>query len=582
MSYPEELIDVILPLKDDKYGVTEQSVEKILAVKPDILITLDCGSANKDTLEKVKNNLADVLIIVIDHHFIPEREEEYPQVDAFINPKKLNEFDSSFHLCTAGLAIKFIQALSYSFTKEYNIVNKLISENKEDVVFIQNGCLSTEAEYIKSSFQREVFFGDSNEVNVSSNDNIKKIIIKNLWDGFIKTNRDFYFFNQFLSKSKVLLSVKEKFNIIQNLSMQNIFNKISPYLGFAAIGTVGDSMPLYDDNRIFVKEGLSILNRKKDLISSGLKELLKHLKLHYKQISEQDIGFSLSPTINAAGRLGETDKSFDALIENDPLKAAEKSFILKSLNEKRKEITTEALVLIEPLLEQLDKDQDIAIVYNSNIHQGISGLLASKIAEQLQKPAIVLVDDGESLRGSIRAFTNENVFSILESLKDMFIQFGGHKQAAGFSLEFSKKDKFIEEAYKMAKNLCGKQDSNEVDDNNLEFFQSYNMKETEINSNLWKEALTFSPYGKFNPHPLFGIESDKELQYTKMPKNKDHARIDFNILNKDIKAVWFFHNNQLDEYKNTKEKIYYAEPHYNFFMGKTTPQLIIKNAEIKK
>ena len=567
MQYPEENLDLLLPEEEDKYGITPEVAKRIQSKEPNIVITLDCGSSNKDTMEWLKENCKKLSnTIILDHHFIPELKEDYPKVDAFINPKRLSTSFSERDLCTAGLALKLIWSLTYSFSSDFNKTYKIQTEDKP--YFIRNGVLLLESDE-KSCF--DVYF-QSNQESTAPYINAEK-----LWNEEITKNKTLKKLDNFISEHKEAISSWEKFRILQNLRFKNIKQKIIPYLPLAAIGTIGDMMPLVDDNRILVYEGMQKIRQNHSDIPVGLRQLMKSL-LQVGTIVEKDISFLICPTINAAGRMGMADKASSLLLEKDNLTAAKKSFELKKINEKRKKLTLESISMLEKELDEESSKNSIIVAYEETIHRGISGLIAGKLSDKYSKPAVVLVNDGDCLRGSIRAFQNEDVYSLLLELKDLFIQFGGHKQAAGFSLEYEKLSEFKKQIYQLSKEKFRSDDSASIPSSYNQFHPPLAVAEKEVNIDLWKQCLVFAPYGILNPHPLVSISSSKSFNIQSIGKDNSHAKVDFEaITNQSIEGVWFFHGNKIDTIEKKSSLSWIVEPHINYFRGKVKYQLQIKD-----
>lgn len=565
---------VLTPQEDEKYGITQEVAERILQSQPDILFTLDCGSLNKDTLAYIKENIPHMETVVMDHHNIPNEEENYPQVEAFINAKRLPATHSEHDLCTAGLAYKFIHALTYSFTKFYNVPT-LIKDDTTNVVMM-NGVMqepiNSRAEYDSATFARTMDFSTN---RLQDEENIWNA--KMLWEEELKKNRSLFKFADFCKQANKQLSAVEKYNILENISIPALSNNVYSYLPYAMIGTVADLMPLLEDNRILVSEGIFRIRNFPKQTPVALRELLKSLQLNYSSFDEQNISFHVSPTINAAGRLGKSQAALDVLLENDPLEAAKKSKELRSINKERKALTAKAMQLIEENLDDVHQDFPIIIVHHAEIHRGISGLVAGKIAEQFEKPAVVLVDDGESIRGSVRSHQNENVFRLLESVGDLLIQFGGHRQAAGFSLAYEKRDVFMDTLYQKSKEISL------VDGENFssnDFISTQTIYDYKIEERLWQDVSLFAPYGQMNPHPLLCIEPTSKVEVEWIGKEKSHARLNFTANKRGlVEAVWFFPPLKKMDLDVLHKNYFFAEPHINTFLGKMKFQLRITSAQ---
>lgn len=574
VGYPEKNLLALTPRENDKYGIVDNVVDRIISGHPNLLITLDCGSMNKETISHIVKE-TDCDVIVLDHHHIPEKESEYPP-GAFVNPKRLQFPKSQRDYCTATLVWQFARAFTYSFTPEMNKVHRVV--HNDHIYDYKNGISIKYDEAVKPA--RTYNFNGQFHGQVNAEERFRYLAQK---------NAELYRLQSFLDKLPKEFEhgfhAGDKYTILKHFGMQKVYEKVGPLLPLSALGLVADLMPLWDDNRIILSKGLKKMKMMGDDMPIGLRELLRNLGVSRTTLSEQDLGFLVCPTINAAGRLGKSIEALNALIEKDPLVASQRSFGLKKLNQERKDLTKEAIRIIHENKLFPRAEQNIAIVYHPQVHAGISGLLATRLAEEFERPAIVLVNSGDALRGSIRSHANENVFGFLTSLSHFFVQYGGHRQAAGFTLEKNKLDIFRENASALSQTFFNKENSESIPETNLGPVIEIN--DTEIRGRLWQNFLRFAPYGVSNLHPTLKINLNSNVTISTMGKTKEHARLDFSGINeKNVEGVWFFHRQALDQFTNGSIKTIWAEPHMNLFAGKLKYQLKVKrvdkNLNIKK
>ncbi|MES0491716.1 MAG: DHH family phosphoesterase [Leptospirales bacterium] len=574
LNYPDDLLHLLLPGEEDKYGVTEEVAEKIISEKPDILIVLDSGSSNKDSFELINKRIPEIQVLVLDHHFLPEKPEDFPAVDAFVNPMRLDKNHAKRHLCTAGLAFNFIYAIVYSHTSDFEKIYKIVTKDGDQ--FIKNGVVLVE----KPAKNDITIIANETETaeRVSEDDTF---YLDDLWKAEVKNDPDLAKVVRFLVSCKDDLEPVQKFHILKNLAMKKAANVTVPFLTLAAVGTVADSVSLVDDNRILVREGLRVIQNNTEQIPVGLKQLLQVLKIAPWMISEKDIGFGIGPAINAAGRMGNAKLSLDVLIESDPLQATKLSTSLKDENEKRKELSQLAISVLE---EQIDENNTAPILalYDSRVHRGISGLVAGKFAEKYNRPTLILVDDGDCLRGSIRAAKGENVIQIIHKMDHWFIQSGGHEAAAGFSLAHDKKDAFLEEVLKEGARILAEQDLTKGE-NLPEDTCIIDIKDSDIRTSLWNDIKTFAPFGQSNPYPLLLLEITQPPKYSFMGKEKNHLKLNFPAISTSlVEGVWFFGAENKDFFDQYDKYLFAAEPNINYFFGKTKYQLRFVQSIIKQ
>lgn len=224
-------------------------------------------------------------------------------------------------------------------------------------------------------------------------------------------------------------------------------------VGLAAIGTVADVVPLVGENRIIVRYGLTTLKDKGKIEpnrkSPGLEMLLKVSGLDQnKQLTAEDVGFSIGPRINAAGRLGQARLAVELLTTTNRQRAAQLADYLNQLNENRK--TVERRMVKEAKQQVEDhpewKDHAALVLANAEWHPGVIGILASRIAEQYERPAIMIaLNDAEKLgQGSARSFHGVDLHSALTECAEHLVTYGGHKAAAGLRIQADKIDAFRE------------------------------------------------------------------------------------------------------------------------------------------
>lgn len=209
---------------------------------------------------------------------------------------------------------------------------------------------------------------------------------------------------------------------------------LEEFLEYAAFATIGDVMPLLDENRLMVKYGLQALANTKN---PGLDSLIKQCGLKDAvDISVYHIGFVLGPCINAAGRMDDAIKAFDLLNsskESAQIMAAE----LVALNEQRKSMTEEAVILAKEKIEKGNLS-NVLVIYLPNVHESLLGIIAGRLKETYERPAIVLTGYANGIKGSARSIEAYNIYEHLSECREMFSKFGGHALAAGLSIECSK------------------------------------------------------------------------------------------------------------------------------------------------
>lgn len=289
--------------------------------------------------------------------------------------------------------------------------------------------------------------------------------------------------------------------------------KLKNLLVLASIATVADVMPLLSENRSIVKDGLDLINKGHG--TPGLKELLKTIKLQ-DYIGETNYGFKIGPTINAPGRLYDNGASrVLALIgaRRDDPRISFRAKAIRDINEKRKAIVKEKWESIEDTL-----DERPVVLYDPTIGEGIIGIIAGKICEKQQCPAIVFTDtdDPNIIKGSGRSIKEKHMENMLTEIQDLIIGYGGHEGAAGLSIKKENLEKFTDAFKKVVGELPPKSDDKYYD---LEIGISANLDE------VVKELNKYAPYGEGNPKPIYNLVVDLDMESFKTIGDGTHFTI---------------------------------------------------------
>lgn len=203
-------------------------------------------------------------------------------------------------------------------------------------------------------------------------------------------------------------------------------------LSYTAIATVCDVMELVDENRIIVKHGLSLL---KNTPNIGLLTLMEVCQINKEELSAFHLGFIIGPCLNASGRLDTAKKGLKLLLSETKSNALELATELRSLNEERKDMTTKYVEKAVKLIEEDNMLRDkVLVIYIPECHESIAGIIAGRIRERYHRPAIILTDSLECVKGSGRSIENYNMIEELSKYSELLIKVGGHPMAAGLSL----------------------------------------------------------------------------------------------------------------------------------------------------
>ena len=325
-------------------------------------------------------------------------------------------------------------------------------------------------------------------------------------------------------------------------------------IGLTALGTIADVVPLKRENRILAKYGLSSLQNSKNHGINALKEIAG---LKDKAILSSHVGFNLGPRINAAGRVGDAKKGVELLTSKCEDKAKEISEYLESENKRRQKIQSDILKSArKKILDEVDIDSEMAIIISDDSwHQGVVGIVASRLASEFYRPVIIIATDGEVGSGSARSVPGFNLYNALTKCEEYFtdrkilISFGGHAQAAGLSILRKDISEFKEIFNTVSIELMDGEDFTPTLNIDLE------VKLSSISSVFFKEMKCLFPHGEGNPVPVFATKNVRAVgQVRRFGVNGKH--LGFYVRQGDIsfKTVGFGMGDKIDALKQNDGK----------------------------
>lgn len=325
------------------------------------------------------------------------------------------------------------------------------------------------------------------------------------------------------------------------------------------LATIADIMPLLDENRWFVKH---YINSLKDTHNIGLQALFNCL--YMKKITAQDVGFYISPCLNASGRMETAEHAIDLLLSNDYDKAVELSHYIIKLNDERKKIQNALLDKVKVD----DKHNVLFVVIDEERTGGILGIIAGHLSERYNKPCVVLKLNNDILSGSGRSKNNYAINRLIE-LND-YVTGGGHKQACGLELnknDLSKLQEFADEDYIAYLSTIPEQSENvmQID---------FDLISEKLIDNLNK----LEPFGQGNPQPIFHTENVKIITYNVLGKNNNVIRFALKQNNINKQAIIFNAKLNLDIIYKDNVNIDYTL-NYNEWGGTKTIQLNLVKVE---
>lgn len=285
-------------------------------------------------------------------------------------------------------------------------------------------------------------------------------------------------------------------------------------LEFAAIATVGDVMRLQDENRIIVKYGLRRMAETKNL---GLKKLAEKNNLDLSTITAYHIGFVIGPCLNAGGRLQTAKLALSMLLAETEDEAEALAQELKSLNDMRKDMTEQWTAEAKLLADTRYRDDKVLVVFLPECHESLAGIIAGRLREYCQKPALVLTRGEEAVKGSGRSIEAYHMFKKLSEVKELLLKFGGHPMAAGLSL--------LEENIEPFRKALNENSGLTEEDFKAKVWIDVPMPIDYIKERLVEELKILEPFGQGNEKPLFAQKGVRIRNCRVIGKNKNVVKM---------------------------------------------------------
>ena len=299
------------------------------------------------------------------------------------------------------------------------------------------------------------------------------------------------------SSFKELSGVGVAFKLVQAIEGEyaDVEGLLENYSDLAAIGTVGDIVSLRGENRVFVRNGLRHINNGDRL---GLAALVDESGLRGRSISAGNLSFTIVPRINAGGRLGLSQKSVSMLLTDDEDYAADIAAELSADNVERQQIERDILSDIDSLIRENPSivNNRVIVVYGEGWHKGVIGIVASRIKEVYNKPAIIITLDGDICRASGRSVAGFSLIDAVFSCSDLLVQCGGHPMAVGFGIRRENIEDFITQLNRYA-------ELNPIPTPTLEL--DCKLNPAQLSVDLARGLSLLEPFGSGNPTPLFGL-----------------------------------------------------------------------------
>ncbi|MCR4735650.1 MAG: single-stranded-DNA-specific exonuclease RecJ [Treponema sp.] len=595
-----------LPVADDSYGLSIQAVDDFAAQDGSLIITVDCGISNFEEI-KHANDLG-MEVIITDHHNPPE---QLPEAIIIVDPKTEDSGYPFKDISGAAVAYKLVSALRFSQTDLYNDEACLFSiheDEKEKCFYID--CLKI-TNLIKIKELHEKLIPGSTSIYdlkfpyflqgsliYAWNTQITKKILSGLFGSGIEFNlTDFRniaasIYPALKNKSEEdlkKLSSLGKYNEEENTTINAFYNlyvtccrKLNASkhpdfekdeqkdLQLVALAAMADIMPMKNENRLFVKNGIASI--KKNGPRQGLAELFSILQTNLAALTSTELSWSVIPALNAAGRMGQSNLALELMISENPREREQLAKKIFELNEERKDLVSSAFFKIHDSAQTNIEENGgkLCIVADESINKGVTGILAARLMQEFNIPAIAFTFCDDICVGSMRSCRGFVATSFLDSFGDFFINHGGHDCAAGFSFHKSKFNEFLQKARELSQNISLESESQEKEID-AEIPSNY------LSPEIMKIVDIFEPYGSENKELTFATNSIPVDSATIVgKKSPQHLKLSFASSKYKFPAMYWSQGErfQKDIFIGEKYNILY-NMNRNYFNGIATNQLII-------
>ena len=343
-------------------------------------------------------------------------------------------------------------------------------------------------------------------------------------------------------------------------------------LDLVAIGTIADMVSITDENRIFVKQGLELINEDPRI---GLKMLLELSGIDTK-IDEQTVGFYIAPKLNSIGRMDSAKLGLSFLMAEDPVTARALAEQIEQYNIQRKQVAEEIVKDVISKIENSDKKQKNVIMVSGEYHEGVLGIVASNIIEKYQRPVFIMNEKDGILKGSARSIFDFNIYVAMNKISDLFVAFGGHTLAAGFSFEqdnFEKIEEFLDNEFEEFK-----QNNDLKANKNIDIVTSLE----DISYQFLNSLDALKPYGMDFEKPTVLIENAMVLNKAYFGSEKQYLRLTIADEVGNLDCITFKDSTTFDKVEKNDIIDLLCNIDKNNFNGRTKLQAHIIDIHIKE
>ncbi|MBL8018527.1 MAG: DHH family phosphoesterase [Leptospirales bacterium] len=475
----------------DDYGLSGELFHSILASHADLVILLDMGSSHGPEIGELTK--AGKKVIVLDHHQLGNRVPDFEDC-AFINPQRnIDIHENEGKIPTVGLAFKFLFGYALSFLGEWETQTAVALDTFGLSGFALYRCgaltgiVSEKPDAAKELEPQTIAYLTAEIAKFPAEDSARiPVVIGSL----------------LLCR---LVEIRPR-----------LLEFLLSLADLVSVGMVTDMVPLVGENRSLVRLGLGLSKHRSMRGVPGYRALMQELDLP-DDLTGRDLAWTLGPTLNAAGRMGNTALAVRLLTSESLEEAQQLAGELKQLNKKRQDRTKLNEKIIAAHFEEHPAllEKSLIFCYHPDLEPGVSGIMATRLMERYGKPVVYINQDGKWAKGSARS-DGRNILPLLDRAQHLFIQFGGHPEAAGFSIEYDK----IPELELLLVEAASTMD---LAPPVRELTEHISLQPRQISRALLDELKRMEPFGPGNPEPVIRIPG-AEIQKLDYTKDGKHAK----------------------------------------------------------
>ena len=564
-----DLVETLVSSEGDDYGLAGSFLDRIIESRANLIVLMDMGSAHLSEIQMLLD--AGKKVIVLDHHVISDP-DAVPGC-AFINPRLLPYCESLEHrgkIATAGLVYKLLIAFALAHTNLWNRLEILVSEDGTYVLYRTGAFLHSSRDPSSSiipeqlrNHMPDVLPGEQAQLLACIGEALNKVAAdlkaadagpSLALNGLEKIEPEYCMVQEselvdadrmksgpWIESEEGRLRAGQYLFSAAVMQRPRLLEFMVEHSDLAAIGLVTDMVPLLGENRVVARLGMRLNNLLGTVIPEpefrpGLGSLYSALRIDRSDWSGRDFGWKIGPVLNAAGRMGETELALDLLCSSDQEAAGTLAKKLVRLNEKRKDRTKYNQSILEELLQNNPEKASAPLIvcYDERLEPGVSGILASRLMERYRRPVVYMNPDGERIRGSVRSLGGLNALSILEGVSQHLLQYGGHPEAAGFSLERESleplQQALLNHMDVLLETTGWKGEEHSVREGLVVDLPLYG-----LNARLYEQMESLEPFGPGNPEPIFRI-SNTAITEVKFMSGGLHAQITFQG-NRNVRGI---------------------------------------------